>query len=158
MAKKTVDERLNAELEIAEDIIDEFEHPNEPAIDETRIVNARRERGLAPRTTIDSNPEVGNLDDDYEYARSNLYNLIDRGNDALEGILELAKEMEHPRAYEVASGLIKNVSDTTMELLKMQKELQNMKGIQADGSSGGTTNNNLFVGSTTELQKMLKGE
>jgi len=158
MAKKTVDERLNAEIEIAEDIIDEFEHPNEPAIDETRIVNARRERGLAPRTTIDSNPEVGNLDDDYEYARSNLYNLIDRGNDALEGILELAKEMEHPRAYEVASGLIKNVSDTTMELLKMQKELQNMKGIQADGSSGGTTNNNLFVGSTTELQKMLKGE
>ena len=101
-----------------------------------------------------SDPEMGDISKDYTYARDNLYNLIERGNDALEGILELAKEMEHPRAYEVASGLIKNVSDTTMELLKMQKELKSLK----EGDSPKTNVNNLYVGSTAELQEMLKGK
>ena len=78
----------------------------------------------------------------------------DQQNDALEGILELAKEMEHPRAYEVASGLIKNVSETTMELLKMQKELKSLK----EGEAPKTNVNNLYVGSTAELQEMLKGK
>ena len=121
-----------------------------PKIDvDKRIVSTRRERGLAPRATVSSHPDQGDLPEDYSYARDNLYNLIERGNEALEGILELAKEMEHPRAYEVASGLIKNVSDTTMELLKMQKELKQMK----DGDSPKTNFNNLYVGSTAELQK-----
>ncbi|MDE0954810.1 MAG: hypothetical protein OR994_09050, partial [Candidatus Poseidoniales archaeon] len=127
--KKSIKEKLDAELNNADDIIGEYESPtidNPPKavtkIDK-RIVGARRERGLAPRAMVNSNPVDGDLEKDYSYARDNLYNLIERGNDALEGILELAKEMEYPRAYEVASGLIKNVSDTTMELLKMQKEL-----------------------------------
>ena len=156
MTKKSVDERLDAELDIAENIIDEFEHPEIVEGEETRIVNTRRERGLAPRASVNSNPDTGDLDNDYSYARDNLYNLIERGNDALEGILELAKEMEHPRAYEVASGLIKTVGDTTMELLKMQKELKLMKS--ETQSPNGTTNNNLYVGSTADLQELLKGK
>ena len=153
--KKSVKEKLDAELSVAEDIIADFESPNVEIVDiETRIVNTRRERGLAPRAAVKSDAESGDLDKDYSYARDNLYNLIERGNDALEGILELAKEMEHPRAYEVASGLIKNVSDTTMELLRMQKELKQMK----EGESPKTNVNNLYVGSTAELQEMLKGK
>jgi hypothetical protein len=156
--KKPVEQRLNDELIKADDIIGEYESPtidNPPKEQkETRIVNARRERGLTPRLSKVSDPNSGDLDTDYGFARDNLYNLIERGNDALEGILELAKEMEHPRAYEVASGLIKNVSDTTMELLKMQKELKSMR----EGEAPKTNVNNLYVGSTAELQEMLKGK
>lgn len=154
--QKSIKDKLDAELLVAEDIIGEFESPPNAELIEIdkRIVNTRRERGLAPRAAIQSNPEDGDINNDYQYARENLYNLIERGNDALEGILELAKEMEHPRAYEVASGLIKNVSETTMELLKMQKELKSLK----EGDSPKTNVNNLYVGSTAELQEMLKGK
>ena len=153
--KKSVNEKLDAELNVAEDIIADFECPDVGSIEiDKRIVNTRRERGLAPRAAVQSDPDSGDLGVDYQYARENLYNLIERGNDALEGILELAKEMEHPRAYEVASGLIKNVSETTMELLRMQKELKLMK----EGESPKTNVNNLYVGSTAELQEMLKGK
>jgi hypothetical protein len=152
-AKKSIKEKLDAELEVAENIILD-NHPEDAPIDVKRVIAVRRERGLAPRASVKSDPVEGDLGEDYSYARDNLYNLIERGNDALEGILELAKEMEHPRAYEVASGLIKNVSDTTMELLKMQKELKQMK----DGDAPKTNVNNLYVGSTAELQEMLKGK
>jgi len=154
--KKSVKDKLDEELNIAEDIIADFENPSDSELIEidNRIINTRRERGLAPRTEVLSDPDSGDLGVDYQYARENLYNLIERGNDALEGILELAKEMEHPRAYEVASGLIKNVSETTMELLRMQKELKLMK----EGEAPKTNVNNLYVGSTAELQEMLKGK
>ena len=153
--KKSIKDKLDAELNVAEDIIADFECPDVGSIDiDKRIVNTRRERGLAPRAVVQSDPDSGDLGEDYQYARDNLYNLIERGNDALEGILELAKEMEHPRAYEVASGLIKTVSETTMELLRMQKELKLMK----EGESPKTNVNNLYVGSTAELQEMLKGK
>ena len=153
--KKSVKDKLDAELNVAEDIIADFECPDVGSIEiDKRIVNTRRERGLAPRAAVQSDPDSGDLGVDYQYARENLYNLIERGNDALEGILELAKEMEHPRAYEVASGLIKNVSETTMELLRMQKELKIMK----EGEAPKTNVNNLYVGSTAELQEMLKGK
>ena len=154
--KKSVKDKLDEELNIAEDIIADFENPSDSELIEidNRIINTRRERGLAPRTEVLSDPDSGDLGVDYQYARENLYNLIERGNDALEGILELAKEMEHPRAYEVASGLIKNVSETTMELLRMQKELKAMR----EGEAPKTNVNNLYVGSTAELQEMLKGK
>jgi hypothetical protein len=153
--KKSIKDKLDAELNVAEDIIADFECPDVGSIEiDKRLVNTRRERGLAPRATVQSDPDSGDLGVDYQYAREQLYNLIERGNDALEGILELAKEMEHPRAYEVASGLIKNVSETTMELLRMQKELKLMK----EGEAPKTNVNNLYVGSTAELQEMLKGK
>jgi len=157
MTKKTIDEKLNDELLVeAEDIIAEFEHPEDVIIEEVEVLSSGKERGLAPRQEITSNADTGDLTADYEFARDNLYNLVQRGNEALEGIISLAKEMEHPRAYEVASGLIKSVTDTTMELMKMQKELQIMKGEKPSGNT--TTHNNLYVGSTAELQAMLKGK
>ena len=155
MIKPTIDEKLNEtllnEVEEAEDIIAEFANPE---IGEVLINGSGKKREIATRVEVNSNPMTGDLFDDYAFARDNLYNLVERGNDALEGIIELAKEMEHPRAYEVAAGLIKTVTESTMELMKIQKELQNMKGEKPKGST--TTNNNLYVGSTAELQSFLK--
>lgn len=92
---------------------------------------------------------------DYEYTRGNLYSIIEKGQEAINGILELAQESEMPRAYEVAGQLIKNVSDATDKLMDLQKKL---KDVNEDKESRGptTVNNALFVGSTAELQKMLK--
>ena len=95
------------------------------------------------------------IDNDYSHSRDNYYNLIDKGNEAIEGILDIAKEGQHPRAYEVAGQLIKSVADSTDKLMDLQKK---MKDIDEDNSKtqGNVTNNSLFVGSTAELQKMLK--
>ena len=92
---------------------------------------------------------------DYEYTRGNLYSIIEKGQEALNGILELAQESEMPRAYEVAGQLIKNVADATDKLMDLQKKL---KDIEEEKPVRGpsTVNNALFVGSTAELQKLLK--
>ena len=92
---------------------------------------------------------------DYEYTRGNLYSIIEKGQEAINGILELAQESEMPRAYEVAGQLIKNVSDATDKLMTLQQKL---KEVNAGDKKGPTnvTNNALFVGSTAELQKLLK--
>jgi len=92
---------------------------------------------------------------DYEYTRGNLYSIIEKGQEAIDGILELAQESEMPRAYEVAGQLIKNVADATDKLLDLQKKLKDVtKEEEAKGPT--TVNNALFVGSTAELQKLLK--
>ena len=92
---------------------------------------------------------------DYEYTRGNLYSIIEKGQEALNGVLELAQESEMPRAYEVAGQLIKNVADATDKLMELQKKL---KEVEEEKQSKGpsTVNNALFVGSTAELAKMLK--
>lgn len=92
---------------------------------------------------------------DYEYTRGNLYSIIEKGQEALNGVLELAQESEMPRAYEVAGQLIKSVSDATDKLMDLQKKL---KDVEEDKVVKGpsTVNNALFVGSTAELAKMLK--
>ena len=92
---------------------------------------------------------------DYEYTRGNLYSIIEKGQEAINGILELAQESEMPRAYEVAGQLIKNVSDATDKLMDLQKKLKDVN--KEEEQKGPTTvNNALFVGSTADLQKMLK--
>ena len=92
---------------------------------------------------------------DYEYTRGNLYSIIEKGQEAINGILELAQESEMPRAYEVAGQLIKSVSDATDKLMDLQKKLKDVEEeTQQKGPS--TVNNALFVGSTNELAKMLK--
>jgi len=92
---------------------------------------------------------------DYEYTRGNLYSLIEKGQEAINGILELAQESEMPRAYEVAGQLIKNVADATDKLMDLQKKLKEVEEEkQTKGPS--TVNNALFVGSTAELAKFLK--
>ena len=94
-----------------------------------------------------------NIETDYKYARENLYDLVERGQDAIDGILELSKETEQPRAYEVAGQLIKTGSETAEKLIDIQKKL---KDLEKEDSSVKTQHNHLYVGSTSELQKFLK--
>jgi uncharacterized protein YaaN involved in tellurite resistance len=98
---------------------------------------------------------IDDIKKDYEYTRGNLYSLIQKGQEAINGILELAQESEMPRAYEVAGQLIKNVADATDKLMDLQKKLKDIE--EEKVPKGPTTvNNALFVGSTAELQKFLK--
>ena len=93
------------------------------------------------------------LENDFQYARENLYNLIERGNDGLEELLEIAKQSEHPRAFEVVGQMIGKLTETNKELLNLHKS---KKDIKTDSSGPKNVSNNLFVGSTAELQKFLK--
>ena len=130
-----IDDKLNEVLGIAEDVTYENEVKTEPKKD--LIVPEEKD------------PEI-----DFETGRKNLYNIIDKGNEAIDGILNLAKEGEHPRAYEVAGQLIKTVSEVSQNLLDLQDKLKKVKEVPNTGPKNVT--NALFVGSTTELQKMLK--
>lgn len=104
--------------------------------------------------------QTDSVQPDVDYSRSNYYNLIEKGNEALEGILEVAKESQHPRAYEVAANMIKNLSDVTEKLMILQKQQQDLKPKEA--AVAAPTNINVdkavFVGSTAELLKKLKNE
>ena len=126
-----IDDKLNEVLDIANDVSVEEVKKTLPAVPE------------------DKDPDI-----DFETGRKNLYNLIDKGNEAIDGILDLAKEGEHPRAYEVAGQLIKTVSEVSQNLLDLQDKLKKIKEVPNTGPKNVT--NALFVGSTTELQKMLK--
>ena len=127
-----IDDKLNEVLGIA----------NEVSIEEVK-------KTLPATVPEDKDPDI-----DFETGRKNLYNLLDKGNEAIDGILELAKEGEHPRAYEVAGQLIKTVSEVSQNLLDLQDKLKKVKEIPEKGPKNVTIA--LFVGSTTELQKMLK--
>ena len=100
--------------------------------------------------------EGEDIDADYKYQRENFYRLVEQGSNAIEGILELAKEGEHPRAYEVAGQLIKNVAEVTEKLGDLQEKMKKLKEVPNNAPKSVT--NALFVGSTAELQKMLKGK
>ena len=107
--------------------------------------------------TVKESSPVETPDDpqkDYEYSRKQLYTLIEKGQEAVNGILELAQDSQHPRAFEVAGQLIKSVGDVTDKLLELQKKMKDIEKPQSNGPK--TVNNALFVGSTAELQKMLK--
>ena len=94
---------------------------------------------------------------DAHYSRANYYNLIEKGNEALDGILEVAKESQHPRAYEVAANMIKNLSDVTEKLMILQKQQQELQPKEAVPTNI-TVDKAVFVGSTAELLKKLKNE
>ena len=100
--------------------------------------------------------DLEDTDADYKYQRENFYNLVERGQDAIEGILEIAKESEHPRTYEVAGNLIKQVAEVTEKLGDLQEKMKRLKEVPNTAPKNVT--NALFVGSTAELQKMLKGK
>ena len=100
--------------------------------------------------------DLEDTDSDYKYQRENFYNLVERGQDAIEGILEIAKESEHPRTYEVAGNLIKQVAEVTEKLGDLQEKMKRLKEVPNTAPKNVT--NALFVGSTAELQKMLKGK
>ncbi len=99
---------------------------------------------------------VDDVKKDYEYTRGNLYSIIEKGQEAINGILELAQESEMPRAYEVAGQLIKNVADATDKLMDLQKKLKDIEEEKVKGPT--TVNNALFVGSTADLSKFLKSQ
>ncbi len=92
-------------------------------------------------------------DKDYEYSRAQLYNLVEKGQEAVNGILDVCMDTQHPRAYEVAGQLIKHEGDVTDKIVDLQKK---MKDLNAEEGPKNVTNNALFVGSTSELQKMIK--
>ena len=114
------------------------------------------EGGCATRKSQLSNI-TDDVTNDYEYTRGNLYSIIEKGQEAINGILELAQESEMPRAYEVAGQLIKSVSDATDKLMDLQKKL---KDVNEESVSKGPTNvtNALFVGSTADLSKLIKAQ
>ena len=115
----------------------------------TESLPTKVERQKPDRLTKDD------IEKDYEYTRGNLYSIIEKGQEAINGILELAQESEMPRAYEVAGQLIKSVSDATDKLMDLQKKL---KDVEEEKVAKGPSNvtNALFVGSTADLQKMIK--
>ena len=100
--------------------------------------------------------EKEDVDNDYKYSRENYYNLIERGQDAIQGILDIAKESQHPRAYEVAGNLIKQVADTVDKLQDLQGKLKTLKDVPNKASTN--IKQALFVGSSAELHKMLKNK
>jgi len=123
---------------------------------ETEIVSCEdNDKNSIEKITEGVNQNNNDIKKDYEYTRGNLYALIEKGQEAINGILELAQESEMPRAYEVAGQLIKNVADATDKLMDLQKKL---KDVEEEKQAKGPTNvtNALFVGSTAELAKLLK--
>jgi hypothetical protein len=97
-------------------------------------------------------------EEDYDYARGNMINIIEKGNEALSGILELAERSQQPRAYEVVTALIKTMAETNKDLLQLTKQKKELKRMDGQENGAKTINNNLFVGSTAELQKFLKSQ
>ena len=108
------------------------------------------------RKVIHRQQETDDIENDYKYQRENFYNLVEKGTDAIEGILEIARESEHPRTYEVAGNLIKQVAEVTEKLGELQEKMKRLKEVPNNAPKSVT--NALYVGSTAELQKLLKGK
>ena len=117
---------------------------------ESEIVESKPMKPVPPKV------EKDDIKKDYEYTRANLYSLIEKGQEAINGIMELAGESASPRAYEVAGQLIKSVADTTDKLADLQKKLKDLEEDNTKKGPNNVTNNALFVGSTSELSKLLK--
>ena len=135
-----IDDKLNEVLNIAEEVLEKKEEKNPLEIAKE-----------PPKPVV---PKDDDVDTDFDTGRGELYKLLEKGNEAIDGILNLAKEGEHPRAYEVAGQLIKTQSEVAQNLLDLRDKLKKIKDIKELGPKNVT--NALFVGSTTELQKMIK--
>ena len=119
------------------------------------IFNLPEHKAVEVLPAVTSTPIVNESDEDFEYARSNLRKMIEQGQSALETAFDLAKTSESPRAFEVASGLVKTLSDANKDLLELRKKNKELND-NKDTRAPTTVNNQLFVGSTTELQQLLK--
>lgn len=111
--------------------------------------------GISPLTVVPVVQQYDDkqVDDDFDYARGNMIAAIEKGQEALSGVLEVAGMSQHPRAYEVAATLVKTLADANKDLLELQKRKKDLTGV---GPTPTTVNNNLFVGSTAELQQLIK--
>ncbi len=103
-------------------------------------------------------PDGSTVNPDADYSRANYYNLIEKGNEALEGILEVARASQHPRAYEVAANMIKNMSDVTEKLMTLQKQRKELEGPEEKTVTNVNVDKAVFVGSTADLLKKIKSE
>ena len=140
MGMSNIDDALNDALGLTQSIKQE-------------ILDPKPAPQTLPATVSDREEEV---DIDYQYSRENFYSLVERGQDAITGILDLAKESENPRTYEVAGQLIKTVAEVTEKLADLQQKMQQLKEVPDKGPKNVT--NALFVGSTKELQALLKNK
>ena len=113
----------------------------------------KKEPASKPVKKVKSGKE--DLTKDYEYSRAQLYSLVEKGQEAVDGALDVAQQSDSARAYEVAGQLIKHVADTADKLIDLQKKMKDIDEVK-DSKTTNVTNNSLFVGSTSELQKMLK--
>ena len=119
---------------------------------ETEIVSTKPEKPQKKERIVDVEADIKK---DYEYSRGQLYDIIEKGQEALSGILDVANNTDHPRAFEVAGQLVKSVSDATEKLIALQQKMQDLE--EGPKSKQKVTNNNaLFVGSTAELSKLIK--
>ena len=118
----------------------------------------KKEMSMATHKTIIPRPteNLEDLDADYKYQRENFYNLIERGTDAIDGILEIAKESDHPRTYEVAGNLIKQVAEVAEKLGDLQEKMKRLK--EVPNTEPKNVTNTLYVGSTAELQRILQND
>ena len=130
---------MNSEIDKALGVVEDIE------------INPIVEKKVNPIQISNNDADIEN---DYAYQRQNFYNLVERGSDAIEGILVLARESDAPRAYEVAGNLIKQVAEVTEKLGDLQEKMKRLKEVPSNAPKNVT--NALFVGSTAELQKMLK--
>ena len=119
-------------------------------------VETELKKATNKKVVVKPSSNEDDIENDYKYQRENFYGLVEKGSQAIEGILELAKEGEHPRAYEVAGNLIKQVAEVTEKLGDLQEKMRKLK--EVPNSAPKNVTNALFVGSTAELQKMLKGK
>ena len=152
-------EKIDKELGVVQDPLqqDIIEHPWVGDVDvkpgDISMGVGWPEKVASPVTALQYKKEE-DIEKDYEYQRENFYKLVERGSVAIDGILELAKEGEHPRAYEVAGQLIKNVAEVTEKLGDLQEKMRRLKEVPDNAPKNVT--NALFVGSTKELQNILK--
>jgi len=124
-----------------------FDLPSDNNDVEGELVNDTPRKPLSPEGSDD-------VDADYQYARENLYNVIERGSDALNTLVEIANQSESPRAFEIVSTLIKTLSDANKDLLEVQTKVKKLKEETATGPKNVT--NALFIGNTSELQKLIR--
>ena len=123
-------------------------------LDKTFDIDYAIEKVEDTSTEIKKLSDNKDLQNDYEYCRGQLYNLVEKGQEAINGILDVAQNSDHPRAYEVAGNLIKNVADITDKLVDLQGKMKDIN--QEKKQTTNNVTNAMFVGSTSELQKMLK--
>ena len=123
-------------------------------LDKTFDIDSAIEEVQETSTEIKKLSDNKDLQSDYEYSRGQLYNLVEKGQEAINGILDVAQNSDHPRAYEVAGNLIKNVADITDKLVDLQGKMKDIN--QEKVKTTNNVTNAMFVGSTSELQKMLK--
>lgn len=136
-----------------------FESIDEALNVESEIVRAPKTHDLVQVSDDEASPEPTTMSDkqkDYEYVRGNLYSLIEKGQEAVNGALELAAEGDSARSYEVAINGVKNISEVAEKLLDLQKKIKEIDAEVVNNNQTNVTNNSVFVGSTSDLQKMIK--